>query len=64
MEHDVENYIQYLTDVKKSSQNTIQSYRRDLVKMLDYLESNGVKDLSEVNTTLLRSYVLYMENDS
>ena len=63
MEHDVENYIQYLTDVKKSSQNTIQSYRRDLVKMLDYLESNGVKDLSEVNTTLLRSYVLYMEDE-
>jgi len=63
VEHDVENYIQYLTDVKKSSQNTIQSYRRDLVKMLDYLESNGVKDLSEVNTTLLRSYVLYMEDE-
>jgi len=31
--------------------------------MLDYLESNGVKDLSEVNTTLLRSYVLYMEDE-
>ena len=63
MEQEIENYIGYLTDVKKSSLNTVQSYRRDLVKMQRFLESNGVTSVSEVNSTLIRSYVLYMENE-
>ena len=63
MEQEIENYIGYLTDVKKSSLNTVQSYRRDLVKMQRFLESNGVTRVSEVNSTLIRSYVLYMENE-
>ena len=63
MEQEIEKYIEYLTTVKKSSLNTVQSYRRDLIKLNDFLDSNGVKDVKDVNTTLLRSYVLYMEGE-
>jgi integrase/recombinase XerD len=59
----IDEYITYLIDVKGSSQNTVQSYRRDLVKMQNYFETNGVTDVSEVNSTLVRSYVLYMEDE-
>lgn len=62
MEHEIEKYILFLTTVKKSSQNTIQSYRRDLVKLNDYLVDNGITDIKDVNSTVLRSYVLYMED--
>lgn len=63
MEQEIEKYIEYLTTVKKSSQNTIQSYRRDLLKMQKFFESSGVTDIKDVNSTLVRSYVLYMENE-
>jgi len=63
VEQEIEKYIEYLTTVKKSSLNTVQSYRRDLIKLNDFLDSNGVKDVKDVNTTLLRSYVLYMEGE-
>lgn len=63
MEQAIEKYIQYLTEVKKSSLNTVQSYKRDLVKMQRFLESNGVRSVQDVNTTLLRSYVIYMESE-
>ena len=60
MELEIENYIGYLTNGKKSSQNTVQSYRRDLVKMQKFFESNGVTNVKDVNTTIVRSYVLYI----
>ena len=63
MEREIDNYIRYLTDVKKSSQNTVQSYRRDLVKMMVFLEDSGVTDVASVNATHLRSYVLHMESE-
>ncbi|MBO4863093.1 MAG: site-specific tyrosine recombinase XerD [Eubacterium sp.] len=63
MEREIDKYIEYLTDVKKSSTNTVQSYRRDLNKMSKYLKDNGVTDPKEVSQTNLRSYVLYMEGE-
>ena len=62
MEQMIESYIDYLRDVKHASQNTIQSYRRDLCKMKDYFRENGVTDVKDVNATSLGSYVLYLEN--
>lgn len=63
MRQKIDEYITYLIDVKGSSQNTVQSYRRDLVKMQKFFETNGVTEVSEVNSTLVRSYVLYMEDE-
>ena len=61
MKQMIESYIAYLHDVKHASQNTIQSYRRDLNKMRDYFRGNGVTDVNDVNATSLGSYVLYLE---
>ncbi len=63
MEREIDKYIKYLTDVKKSSQNTVQSYRRDLVKMMNFLKNNGTDKITDVTATDLRSYVLYMESE-
>ena len=64
MEQEIEKYIEYLSTVKKSSSNTVQSYRRDLVKMQKYFAQNGVNALSDVSQTIVRSYVLYMEGEN
>ncbi|MBR3041182.1 MAG: site-specific tyrosine recombinase XerD [Eubacterium sp.] len=63
MKQEIDNYIDYLTTVKKSSLNTVQSYRRDLMKMCHFLEESGVSNPKEVTQTSLRSYVLYMESE-
>ena len=36
MINDVDNYIEYLNNVKKASANTVASYKRDLVKLNRY----------------------------
>ena len=63
MRQEIDNYIDYLTSVKKSSLNTVQSYKRDLLKMCNFLEKDGVLKPEDVTQTSLRSYVLYMESE-
>ena len=59
---EIDGYIEYLQGAKHSSNNTIQSYRRDLIKLKDYLAGKGVTSVKDINSTLVRSYVLSLEN--
>lgn len=63
MTQDIQNFIQYLHQVKKTSENTEVSYARDLKKMNQYLLAQGIHDASEVTTTSLNSYVLFLEKE-
>lgn len=62
MEREIESFISYLRNVKKTSLNTEMSYRRDLTKMRIYLEitaaSPAVHEITEEN---LKKYMAYME---
>lgn len=62
MEREIESFISYLRNVKKTSLNTEMSYRRDLTKMRIYLEitaaSPAVNEITEEN---LKKYMAYME---
>ena len=57
----VEEYIAYLHNEKKLSNNTEISYRRDLHKMVCYMDSIGVSDVSAVTSNMLRAYVAYLK---
>ena len=59
----IDEFVTYLTDVKKSSMNTVVSYRRDLVKFNKFMETQGVTDVLKVNPTNLNSYMLHMEKE-
>lgn len=59
----IEKFVIYLTDVKKSSTNTVLSYRRDLVKFNKFMEDQGITDVSKMNGTNLNSYMLHMEKE-
>lgn len=63
MTQDIQNFIQYLHQVKKTSENTEISYARDLKKMNQYLTAQGIHDVSEVTATSLNSYVLFLEKE-
>ncbi|MCR5119234.1 MAG: site-specific tyrosine recombinase XerD [Lachnospiraceae bacterium] len=58
---ETEEFITYLREVKKTSRNTELSYKRDLVKLENYLAAQGITDVSRVSVTTLQSYILYME---
>ena len=53
----------YLHDVKKTSANTEISYQRDLRKLEQYLEQQGVDRADQMTATNLNSYILYMEKN-
>ena len=57
----IEEFVDYLTNVKRASKNTIASYKRDLVKLNNFLTDSGVKGLKEITSTNLNSYILMIE---
>ncbi len=57
----INEFVDYLTNVKKSSTNTIASYHRDLNKLYNYLNSIEVTDINKITSTNLNSYVLLIE---
>lgn len=63
MEQYVDRYVEYLKNVKKSSENTIASYRRDLEKFVRYFEGKGIGRVEDVSETYINSYVLDMEKN-
>lgn len=57
----IDEFVDYLTNVKRASKNTISSYKRDLVKLNNYLTDSGCGDWKQVTNTNLNSYVLMIE---
>lgn len=61
MDNAVQCFVLYLEDVKKASHNTVMSYHSDLTKMLVYVRQQGVDSVEAITSTILNSYVLYLE---
>lgn len=63
--HTMENaagaFLVYLKQIKNSSENTIQSYKRDLKHLKDDLAKQGILDFRKVTATHLNSYILKLE---
>ena len=63
MKVEVDNFISYIRDVKRLSNNTEISYKRDLSNLVEFLENQGIEGIGKVNSTTLNSYVLYLERN-
>ena len=57
----VDDYIDYLNKVKHSSNNTMASYKRDLLKLCVYLEDKDTVSITAIGPTELSSYILSLE---
>jgi len=64
MEQEIREFIDYLHNTKKTSQNTEVSYQRDLNKMAVYLETKGITSVAEVREFDLMGYMDYMEKEN
>lgn len=63
MEQQIESFIVYLHNVKKTSENTTMSYRRDLYKWMDYMNKQGVDSVCNVTKEQLKEFVMYLEKE-
>ena len=61
MRGEVDRFEQYLREVKQASENPVQSYRRDLMQMITYLEEKEIREAAKVTKTSLHGYILHME---
>ena len=57
MEQQLQAFITYLHNVKKTSTNTELSYKRDLVKMEKFLTARGITKAEQVSASDLEAYI-------
>lgn len=63
MESEINAFMIYLHNVKKTSENTELSYHRDLLKVKQYFEEQGLEDVRKITSTNLNSYILHLEKN-
>ena len=57
----INEFVDYLTNVKRASKNTIASYKRDLIKLNNFLTDSDCNEIDKITSTNLNSYVLMIE---
>ena len=60
MEREINDFISYLHNIKKTSNNTELSYKRDLGKLRQYLEEKSITDVNDITPEILESYIVYL----
>ncbi|MCK5181576.1 MAG: site-specific integrase, partial [Dehalococcoidia bacterium] len=58
MKLDIDAFLQYLTQDKGYSQNTVSAYRNDLTQMAAFITAEQAKGIIESYDELLKSYLL------
>ncbi|MDR2938924.1 MAG: site-specific integrase, partial [Clostridiales bacterium] len=61
MQEGIDMFIKFMREEKGSSENTIESYRRDLRQFMAYLDSVNINKLEKINKTSILSYSLYLQ---
>ncbi|OGO90710.1 MAG: site-specific tyrosine recombinase XerD [Clostridiales bacterium GWF2_38_85] len=53
-------FITYLSDVKNSSNNTIDAYKRDLGNFLSFSEKTNITDFRNITSDIINEYKMYL----
>ncbi len=57
----IDEFINYLNNVKKYSNYTIINYRNDINKFIFFLKENGI-DFNKVDYNTIRNFISYLYN--
>lgn len=63
MEERIQSFITYLHNVKNTSRNTELSYERDLCKLKNFLQAQGIFRAEDITATALNAYIRYLEKE-
>ena len=61
MEKQLKLYYEFLENEKKLSDNTLQSYKRDLKQFKNYLDENG-KNYNKIEEKEIKDYIEYLQS--
>lgn len=61
MNEQIDLFISYITVVRGLSQNTIESYGRDILKFVSYLESKGIANIHQVDYKQILAFLSYLK---
>ena len=62
MEKQLKQFLKFLEVDKRASNNTLQSYKRDLVQFESYLNENNIK-YNKVKEPDVKDYINYLEEN-
>ncbi|KAB3537404.1 site-specific tyrosine recombinase XerD [Alkaliphilus pronyensis] len=62
METIINDFIKYLSNERKLSSNTLESYKRDINQFHDYLNTIKASSLIKTNKTTVITYLIHMQN--
>ena len=60
MEKQIKLFLEFLKDEKKLSENTLQSYRRDILQYQEYVEKNKI-NYAKANKEYMKTYLEYLK---
>ncbi len=63
MEREIEEYIAYIRNQGRKSENTLLSYRRDLKKLVLFLNDKGLDEWGQVTETDLTAYIMQSQRE-
>ena len=61
MDKQIEKFLVFIKNDKKLSENTLQSYRRDIIQYKKYVESNDI-DYTKVSVDDMKTYLQYLHD--
>ena len=59
----IDEYTNFMTDVRHKSSNTVESYRRDVTQYVDYLDKSGMGDAVNATKTTILPYLLFLQKN-
>ena len=60
MEIYIDQFREYLVNIKKVSVNTQEAYIRDVLQFVSYCTMNGAKTLKKINSSFVEKYCEYL----
>ena len=61
MDKQIANFLEFIENDKKLSDNTLQSYKRDILQYKKYVESNDI-NYSKAKTEDIKTYLQYLHD--
>lgn len=63
MNHLLDKFTDYITNVRKLSNNTVESYCRDIKQYIEYIESKNIHSIRNTNKTTIITYLLHLQKN-
>lgn len=64
MDHLINEFADYLNNVKKTSENTCLSYKRDLCRMASFMREQGIPGIEDITADKLSEYVSSLQEEN